>query len=344
MGNMSLVTYSSSEADESPCQARKKRKRSPPSQVPPSTRISASALPPLPSSFTTLYATPVRAFPGDDPALHAGRTRSVPHVPGQWITHIYVEWAPSPTQAALLERAIARTNAPAGTAGALHAPDCSGVSGKVHSFLRSELGAPAPLHISLSRTLPLVSSQRETFVEKLRGALTGIEQFVISVDRAKWVENAEGTRGFLILPLRQGVKDAEKRESDESNQMQRLLGSCNSVVRKMGFPGLYENKQSLLREAADSEMATRAREAAKCHISIAWALLGERTAEGEEPGAGKMLKKKEELWEDEEDDEFLEDGIRKITIPIHAVKVKIGNTVVEIPLASSTNAGSQQKG
>ena len=87
---MALVDYSSSgESDEPIATVEKtaikakgsKRKRS----------VLDSELPPLPDLFHDLYATNVRVGTHDDPALHGGRKRVIPHVEGNWPSHIYIE-------------------------------------------------------------------------------------------------------------------------------------------------------------------------------------------------------------------------------------------------------------
>lgn len=83
---MLLVEYSDSEGEQdlnpTPVSALKRKRDA--SAIP-------SDLPPLPSSFHDLYSTTIRASTSDDPSLHDGRKRAVPHVEGNWATHVYLE-------------------------------------------------------------------------------------------------------------------------------------------------------------------------------------------------------------------------------------------------------------
>lgn len=87
---MGLVDYqlSSSENEDAPQRPLKKRKRTVDSAA---ADKPAAALPPLPSTFRDLYTTATRTSTQDDPSLHGGRKRAIPHVEGNWPTHIYLE-------------------------------------------------------------------------------------------------------------------------------------------------------------------------------------------------------------------------------------------------------------
>lgn len=169
---MSLVEYSGSESDSdtrSPAPPPAKRPR-PNSQA-------NSSLPPLPAAFHDLYASSTRVSVKDDPSLHCGRKRVIPHVEGNWPTHVYLEcvflalalshWEPqlilagypSRKELPLLADIINQSKTKVKSAS------------DIHSLLHSDLGAQLPLHISLSRPVVLRTEQRATFTEVLQQSI-----------------------------------------------------------------------------------------------------------------------------------------------------------------------------
>ncbi|RDW81693.1 HVSL domain-containing protein [Aspergillus mulundensis] len=161
---MALVQYSDSESDSE--KEAPPRKLNKPSQEAPG-RNPASLLPPLPASFHDLYASSVKVSVRDDPSLHGGRKRAIPHIEGNWPTHIYLEFYslrsagyPSKDELEVLGNVIIE---------AKHV--LQGEQAKLHSFLHSDLGARLPLHISLSRPVVLRTDERQLFMDTFEAAL-----------------------------------------------------------------------------------------------------------------------------------------------------------------------------
>ncbi|KAG2415617.1 hypothetical protein HFD88_006808 [Aspergillus terreus] len=236
---MALVQYSDSESEEenplneSPPRPAKKRR-----QDSPRTDRAHSSLPPLPRAFHDLYATSTRVSVRDDPSLHGGRKRVIPHVEGNWPTHIYLEWYPSKQELRVLEDVVSQLE-----------DICSKSYVKIHSLLRSDLGVQLPLHISLSRPVVLRTEQRRSFLELFQSSLEGsnIPVFDVSTESLRCVSNYEKTRWFFVLRVK-------KPESDSLN---RLLKLSNRSLARFDQPPLQDSRADY----------------SDCfHISIAWSL------------------------------------------------------------------------
>ncbi|KAL4943829.1 hypothetical protein BDV06DRAFT_189071 [Aspergillus oleicola] len=295
---MALVQYSDSESDsEQEAPPRKIIRQSKDDQG----RKSASLLPPLPASFHDLYASGTRVSVRDDPSLHGGRKRAIPHVEGNWPTHIYLEWYPSKEDLRILSNIITQAGS-----------TLQGEQAKLHSFLHSDLGAQLPLHISLSRPVVLRTEERQPFMEAFEAALgsSDLSPFDVQVESLDWVSNFEKTRWFYVIRVKRPDKD----------YLNRLLHVSNRSLGLFGQPPLYEPASDSLKaggpgqDTPDSKSASAGEYTGCFHVSIAWSLA--------EPSAeDKERMKKIDLGK-----------LRALKVRFDCVKAKIGNNVSSIPL------------
>ncbi|POS71502.1 hypothetical protein DHEL01_v210101 [Diaporthe helianthi] len=260
----------------------------------------SSALPPLPPTFHDLYASTVRTATADLPSLHQGRRRTIPHRDGNWPSHIYLEWHPSPSHHQLLQSLLA---ALARELGPLLNPH--GLAG----FLTSELGAPLPLHVSLSRPFVLRTHDKDTFLHHLirDTARCNVAPFALVCSDLAWHRSPDSERSFLVLRVHGpgGCND----------ELSALLCTYNRLVASYGQPELYTTGGP---RRDGSNLPSDA-----FHVSIAWSFtaptpeLNQKTAEVfSRPG-------------------FRDAILSQIGIPVDGVKVKIGNLVNNVALPES---------
>lgn len=100
--------------------------------------------------------------------------------------------------------------------------------GTVHQSLISDLGAPTPLHISLSAPLVLRSEQREDFAAAITACVRGVGTVRVRLGGLRWVANTDETRWFLAMVAR-----------CEGDNLKSLLNGCNEVATKWGLERLY---------------------------------------------------------------------------------------------------------
>ncbi|KAF1942639.1 hypothetical protein EJ02DRAFT_502722 [Clathrospora elynae] len=326
---MSLVDYPDSESDDDnshaiPAQLVKSIATSTVKRKYSESTKDSKGLPPLPAAFHDLYATNARISTSDNPGLHGGRKRAVPHVEGHWPSHVYLEWIPSQAESNALHDLMQHVKDSLEVRNAtrtkkLPVPD-------IIPSLLSELGASLPLHVSLSRTLQIKTEDREAFLETLRSSLrrAAVRAFHFDFYGLKWVPNFDRNRWFLVLRIK-------KPEHDEVNS---LLHACNEAAENSGHPGLYTggegdgpmeenspNTSSKRRKTGQAEQIDRSE---FFHISIAWNLT--------EP---------DPEWTSLVQSIDTSKYIQSAEGPFDAVKARVGNVVHNIALANKRSGLGQ---
>lgn len=184
---------------------------------------------------------------------------------------------------------------------------------ELHRFLTSDLGAPLPLHISLSRPLSLSTAEKDSFFLRLSHTLQtcGIAPFKVVPRGLAWYKSPDSDRTFLIL--RVTAYNASTNDMSAPNpELLALLKRCNTVATIFNEQPLYQQTHN---EPVGSAF----------HVSVAWTfgLPSDETS----LKSLKVLRTKR----------FAE--VMKWEIDVSAVKVKIGNAVHHVPLQGKKMAG-----
>ncbi|KAI3324471.1 U6 snRNA phosphodiesterase Usb1 [Xylariaceae sp. AK1471] len=286
---MALVDYSSDSSESEGPQSKKQKTTQTTSSKINTSENSESELPPLPSAFHDLYASTVRVSASDDPTLHQGRKRVNPHKVGNWPSHLYIEWHPSPKERQILSKLLSNLQS------SLSSSSSSCIT--ISSFLTSDLGAPQPLHISLSRPLVLSTAQKDTFLSQLESSVvrsSGIAPFELAPVGLEWHRTEESARSFLVLrvgsatqnlpPQQENKKEKAAAEIATNPHLTTLLRRSNALVTSFGQPALYafipQNPDTITNKGKnnsenksvgeDMEVSTNTEVDKAFHISIAW--------------------------------------------------------------------------
>ena len=278
----------------------------------------------------------MRTATADLPSLHHGRRRVIPHKEGNWPSHIYVEWHPPPPQHALLRSLLDALTSALGPAlqaraqgqerqedkgSGRGAGPCCELSG----FLESGLGAPLPLHVSLSRPFVLTTAEKDAFLGELVAGVEGcgVGGFALVCDALAWHRSPDSERSFLVLRVRSSCCISSSRSGARNPELSALLARCNGLVSSHGQPVLYagpqpQEQQQQQSHPGNKEVGPGGDDA--FHVSIAWSFASP---------TDEIRRLTAEVFAQPE---FHDRITKDIMIPVEGVKAKIGNVVTNIGL------------
>jgi hypothetical protein len=191
----------------------------------------------------------------------------------------------------------------------------------LHGFLTSDLGAPQPLHISLSRPLSLPTADKDAFLDRVTSSIrtSGVRPFSVSPRGLAWYLSPDSDRSFLILRVDTAHEsDSSTKEDDApppspNPELVALLARCNAAADRFDQPPLYQKRPS---EGAGTAF----------HVSIAWSLGTTKTEETSLRALRVFAQRRHA-------------EMRTWQIPVSGVKVKIGNVVHHVPLSGAGKNG-----
>nr|XP_026499150.1 U6 snRNA phosphodiesterase-like isoform X2 [Vanessa tameamea] len=144
----------------------------------------------------------------DNPSLHSGRTRSFPHIRGNWATFIYVEYPNKGNLFHIIEK----------------------LEALVKSVDESCMVCQ-DVHISLSKTFVLRYHMIKSFTSTLQNVLNNNNSFILNFDSVEVYCNEENTRTFIAL----GV------DALSHAYLNNILKQIDTLLDDFKLPTFYEN-------------------------------------------------------------------------------------------------------
>lgn len=308
----------------------------------------SASLPPLPSTFHDLYASTVRTATADDPSLHQGRVRQIPHIAGNWPSHVYIEWHPPTDTHTLLAKLLSTLQ--------------KKIPADITTFLTSDLGAPLPLHISLSRPITLTTADKDDFLQDLLSTIKGsnINPFELAIRNVEWHRTEESGRSFLVLRLEHCSPDSDPDSGpgptakNKNPELTELLRRCNQTATRYGQPALYgwasdgdpstTNPEETANTAAankDNNTPNKPSVGDAFHISLAWSFSKptEELKEVTRQVFGVLSTKATAADTEERKPLSEKNPYKEAIVRVDSIKAKIGNIVTHIPLPQPGPSG-----
>lgn len=229
----------------------------------------------------------------------------------------------------------------------------------LYSFLTSDLGAPQPLHISLSRPIVLSTTQKDAFLPQLTERISSsrVGPFDLVPRGLEWHRTPESSRSFLVLkvascpapptptptptPSSNSTSTSPSPSSpyprppnpNPNPELSALLAQCNALVKSYSQPPLYAFQDDEHNTSTSTSTNESSSSSDAFHISIAWSFA--------EPTAA-VKQRTEAVFSSP--DTRARDEILAVRVPVTGVKAKIGNVVTRVALPVRGKRGRGREG
>lgn len=242
------------------------------------------------------------------------RSRSFPHVEGNYAVHVYVPVCLSPQQAQgaieLVRRVNSKLQSSSAAASTAATPPSLALDRRLDpsrtSSSSSSSPTPTTLHLSLSRCAPLTRPQWSSFLEALRTCLTAEE--------AEFSAASSSSSSAVIISLRGLAALANERRATTFLALGSQLASSPSYPSSRAVRGLVRAVDAAAALAGMPPLRRRHESELVPHVSLGWVAGDEAGRVGEAAAS----------VEQEEKEEKGKGVLRELSVPVKRVVCRVG--------------------